>query len=323
MTNHDFITLSLPSVYVWGVCDLTGIVPAGTKVIGLMVKNTAGFQELFACDIYGSTNLPVAGYTIASRETMYYCGLSDDLKFTYWRHPNVTVHLVWSMTADDGAVWLGGSVDKTPALSGWQDITNSEIPANSVGLYCMQDISGIGGAIMGMRRKGSTDAFQARSAATGSACGVNSNKELQVYIGDITRVKVYLQGYIDASKCTLRDNGVDVIAYNKVLSAWYDIPLDLADSQPPSATAVAVLYQPTLTAGYMQRYNSQKWFGATSPSLYQQVEWRGGHIIGMPSKKISNYTNSNITHIWVLGYIGADPVKKDYYGKLNDNRMVA
>lgn len=321
MTNHDFTTLSLPSVFVWAVCDLTGIVPAGTKVVGLMVKNTAGFQELFACDIYGSTNLPATGYTTASRETMYYCGLSNDLKFTYWRHPNITVHLVWSMTASDGAVWLSGSVDKTPALSGWQDVTNTEIPANSIGLYCMQDLYGLSFS-MCMRRKGSTDAFQAASTATGSACGVDINKKLQVY-SDITRVKVYLQGYIDASKCVLRDNGVDVIAYNKVLSAWYDIPLDLADSQPPSDSAVAVLYQPTLTAGYMQRYNSQKWYGATSPSLYNQVEWRGGHIIGMPSKKISNYTNSNITHIWVLGYIGADPTKKDYYRKLNENRMAA
>lgn len=130
-----------------------------------------------------------------------------------------------------GVTWIT-PVEITPSTTdAWVDIDlSSLIPEWSKGVILhVVNTSGSSGYYLGIRKNGSTDDRHNPIRYTShhwESFGVDTNRILEIYIGNITYVDVYLVGYI-GNAAYFYTNAPDISL--STTGAWTDIDLSLGD----------------------------------------------------------------------------------------------
>lgn len=196
-------------------------------------------------------------------------------------------------------------VEITPGSAGsWvEKDLSSYIPAGSTGVILhVYDVTGSSPRTFGYRKKGSTDN---RTDAIGGgnhfwcAIGVDSNRKLELYIGNTTSMHILLVGYF-GSEAVFFDNAVDKTP--GTLDSWQDVNIA---TDTGSNTATAAIFECIQTGwGFGIRKNG---------SSDNRTDASGAHfgtIVGLDGSEIceaylGDASPYQTVKLWLVGYMKA------------------
>ena len=211
-------------------------VPAGASsaildlhnLSGSSVMNIAVRKKGSAEDDYASSTLRILRHHYAlvplDANLQFECKINDSTNCRVW--------LVGYTTS--AVVFLDTRVDKTPAGTGWTDITCGEAAAGSVGAIFKLISTGAAATRISVRCNGSTFDKNADSKlydyhSIWAMCGLDVDKKAEGYLSTTTATKIYLIGYVTGgSGVTFLVNPLDKSPAAQ--QAWTDVDLTVSTS---------------------------------------------------------------------------------------------
>ncbi|MEW6606073.1 MAG: hypothetical protein AB1414_01295 [bacterium] len=195
-------------------------------------------------------------------------------------------------------IWFTPTEITPGTANAWTDAdVSGSVPTGSTGVILHFENTGTTTTAVGFRKNGSGDNRTQNlysSSHFWCAIGVDTNRILELYLGNITSVNVWLVGYF-GSDASFFTNAVD-----KSLSSsgtWLDIDIS-ADTGID--TAIGAIFEVTgaVSANWGIRKNG------SSDSRIKDVDSHGAAIIGVDSSEIcEGYVSTTTAGYFLVGYV--------------------
>lgn len=219
-----------------------------------------------------------------------------------------------------GITWITESSipNITPASSGWQTITASDIASGSKGVIVqfIDSYTTSSGYDWGFQHPDTTEnrtELQYYSTQSTFVCGVNTSKQFEVYTEDPTVQKFYLLGYFDDCAVFPNKASLDAVTISTT-SAWTDV--DISSYLSGSDDACMIFLQ-VVAAHSTSTYLN---FRPKGGSQARTSNWYYGLCcvpVGLDTdNKFQYYNTSASQYAYFLGYLKRgedDPVVCSFY----------
>lgn len=194
-------------------------------------------------------------------------------------------------------------VEVTPGTAdSWENVdVSSYVPSGSTGVMLHIVNTDITKHAIGLRKNGSTDD---RTDVIGllhcwALIGVDANRVFEAYIGDTSKIDIYLVGYTD-SNVTFFTN-----AYDKTPAGYGWQDMDVSSECP---NAVGVIMETTESAGQLRGCGARKNGSTDDRDMSSASHYCFGIIIGCDGSQITEVRCTTNRKYYVVGYVTGNDV---------------